>query len=159
MYFDRFNNKKKQEPISHVPIQASVKPLNYSEKILVAWGEAISGNTKIRDFLIKNGYKELGVFCFALTNDHNSIKWLMQNGYTHLAAMIKASEEDQQALKWLHDNKFDILKFMALAIQGDKNAMKWLNAKDPFAGQLAHKMKLVKDHIDDRNNSVHQINP
>lgn len=154
-----FNNKKENKPKTQGPLKPKIKPLNYSEKILVAWGEAIGGNNKIRDFLIKNGYKELGVFCFALTNDHKSIKWLMQNGYPHLAALIKASEEDQQALKWLHDYKFDVLKFMALAIQGDKNAMLWLNKKEPFSGQLAHKMKLVKDHIDERNNSVHQINP
>ncbi len=154
-----FFSNKKDKPKSQAPVQATIKPLNYSNKILVAWGEAISGNTKIRDFLMKNGYKELGVFCFALTNDHKSLQWLIQNGYPHLAALIKASEEDQTAMGWLHEYKFDVLKFMALAIQGDKNAMKWLNTKDPFAGQLALKMKLVKDHIEERNNSVHQINP
>ncbi len=154
-----FNRKKKKELKTQKPLKAVVKPLNYSNKILVAWGEAISGNVKIRDFLIKNGYKELGIFCFALTNDHKSIQWLIQNGYPHLSALIKASEGDTRALKWLHDCKMDILKFMALAIQGDKNAMRWLHKKDPFAGQLAHKMKMVKDHIEERNNSVHQINP
>jgi len=154
-----FNKKKKEEPSKQKPQTAVIKPLNYSNKILVAWGEAISGNSEIRDFLIKNGYKELGVFCFALTNDRKSIQWLIQNGYPHLSALIKASEGDNIALKWLHDYKMDLLKFMALAIQGDKNALKWLNNKDPFAGQLAHKMKLVKDHIEERNNSVHQINP
>ena len=154
-----FNKKEENKPKNQTPTQPKIKSLNYSDKILVAWGEAISGNSKIRDFLIKNGYKELGVFCFALTNDHKSITWLMQNGYPHLSALIKAAEEDQQALKWLHEYKFDVLKFMALAIQGDKNAMLWLNKKNPFAGQLAHKMKLVKDHIEERNNSVHQINP
>ena len=154
-----FNRKKEDKPRSKTQMNPKIKPLNYSDKILVAWGEAISGNAKIRDFLIQNGYRELGVFCFALRNDHKSLNWLMLNGYPHLAALIKAAEEDQQALQWLHDYKFDVLKFMALAIQGDKNAMAWLNRKDPFAGQLAHKMKMVKDHIDEKNNSVHQINP
>ena len=40
----------------------------YPPKILVAWGEAISGNGEIRDWLIKNGYPELGLFTFALRN-------------------------------------------------------------------------------------------
>jgi len=154
-----FNKKKKSDIPKQKPQAVAIKPLNYSNKILVAWGEAISGNSEIRTFLIKNGYKELGVFCFALTNDRKSIQWLIQNGYPHLSALIKASEGDNIALKWLHDCKMDLLKFMALAIQGDKKALKWLNNKDPFAGQLAHKMKMVKDHIEERNNSVHQINP
>lgn len=154
-----FNKRKKADAPKQKPKKAIIKPLNYSNKILVAWGEAISGNTEIRNFLIKNGYKELGIFCFALTNDRKSIQWLIENGYPHLSALIKASEGDNIALKWLHDCKMDILKFMALAVQGDKNALKWLNSHDPFAGQLAHKMKMVKDHIEERNNSVHQINP
>jgi len=154
-----FKKKKEEEPKQKKPVIAKIKPLNYSDKILVAWGEAISGNAKIRDFLIKNGYKELGVFCFALTNDYKSQQWLIQNGYPHLSALIKAAEGDRKALAWLHKYKFDTLKFMALAIQGDKNAMEWLRKKDPFAQQLAHKMKMVKDHIEERNNSVHQINP
>lgn len=157
MFFNRLNDKG--TPRSKEVFNTSIKPLNYSNKILVAWGEAIAGNSKIRDFLIKNGYKELGIFCFALTNDAKSLRWLLKNGYPHLAALIKASEEDKQALDWLNKYNFDLLKFMAIAIQGDKNAMKWLQSKDPFAMQLAHKMKIVKDSIDERNNSVHQINP
>ena len=48
----------------------------YSEKILLAWGEAIGGNLEIRDWLMKNGYPELGLFCFALYFDKNH-----QHGY------------------------------------------------------------------------------
>ena len=49
--------------------KSSIKPINYPPKILVAWGEAISGNSKILDWLMKNGYPELGIFCHALKND------------------------------------------------------------------------------------------
>lgn len=157
MFFDRLNDKGTLR--SKEEVKTTIKPLNYSNKILVAWGEAISGNAKIRDFLIKNGYQELGLFCFALTNDVKSLQWLLKNGYPHLAALVKGAEGDQQAMDWLHKYKFDLLKFMALAIQGDKNALKWLHQKDPFSMQLAHKMKLVKDRIDEKNNDVHQINP
>ena len=157
MFFNRLNDKA--TPRSKEKIQATIKPLNYSDKILVAWGEAISGNSKIRDFLIKNGYQELGLFCFALTNDIKSLQWLLKNGYPHLAALVKAAEGDQQALDWLNHYKFDLLKFMALAAQGDKRSIAWLKHKDPFAMQLAYKIKIVKDRIDERNNDVHQINP
>ena len=37
----------------------------YPEKIVVAWGEAISGNIEIRDWLMKNNYPELGL-CFVM---------------------------------------------------------------------------------------------
>ena len=40
--------------------------MQYPAKILVAWAEAIGGNKKIRDWLIANDYKELGLFVFAL---------------------------------------------------------------------------------------------
>ena len=154
-----FFKKKEEKKENKKPIKAKIKPLNYPEKILVAWGEAISGNAKIRDFLMKNGYEELGIFTYALRNEYKAQQWLIKNGYPHLAALIKAAEGDHKALKWLHDYKFDKLKFMALAIQGVKKAMDWLKQNDKFAAQLAHKMLLVKDHIEECNNSVHQINP
>ena len=63
----------------------------YSEKILLAWGEAIGGNLEIRDWLMKNGYPELGLFCFALYFDKKSSAWLLKNA-PHLLALIKAVE-------------------------------------------------------------------
>jgi hypothetical protein len=35
----------------------------YPAKVLVAWAEAIGGNAAIRDWLLRNGYKELGLVC------------------------------------------------------------------------------------------------
>ena len=37
----------------------------YPAKVLLAWGEAIMGHAQLRDWLIKNGYPELGIFTFA----------------------------------------------------------------------------------------------
>ena len=51
------------------PTNTILKPIAYSPKILIAWKEAIGGNKKIREWLTNNGYKELGLFCFALQND------------------------------------------------------------------------------------------
>ena len=45
-----------------------LKQLEYPSKVLVAWREAIGGNVEFRDFLIQSPYKELGIFCFAITH-------------------------------------------------------------------------------------------
>ena len=39
----------------------------YPVKVLVAWGEAISGNAEFRDWLLGNGYPELGLFSMYCT--------------------------------------------------------------------------------------------
>ena len=56
--------------------------LAYPKKILVAWGEAISGNSEIRDWLMKNGYPELGVFVFALHLKPDARQWLIKKYVT-----------------------------------------------------------------------------
>ena len=89
--------------------------MEYPLKIIVAWGEAISGNREIRDWLIKNGYRELGLFTYALRNKDDARDWLMKNGYPHLMALINGIEGNQGALKWLEKNNFNILRHMALA--------------------------------------------
>ena len=40
------------------------KGVKYPAKILVDWIDAICGNSEIRDWLIKNGYEDLGLFTF-----------------------------------------------------------------------------------------------
>ena len=67
--------KKKNIPLN-LPEKTKLNSISYPPKVLLAWKEAISGNIEIRDWLTKNGYKELGVFCFALINDENAKKWL-----------------------------------------------------------------------------------
>ena len=46
----------------------------YPAKVLLAWGEAISGHVGLRDWLIRNGYPELGIFTFALRNKDDARK-------------------------------------------------------------------------------------
>lgn len=138
--------------------KASIKPINYPPKILVAWGEAISGNSEINDWLMKNGYPELGIFCHALKNDVKGKNWLMNNGYPHLLAMISGGEGDEIALKWLEEFNFTLLKYMALAIDGHPAAKKWLREYDMLYATLAFKMEEVKDHIELRNNDPHTLN-
>jgi len=139
--------------------KASLKPINYPPKILLAWGEVISGNSKIRDWMMKNGYPELGIFYHALRNDVKAKEWLMKNGYPHLLAMISGGEGDQIALKWLEQFDFFILKHMAMAIDGHSGAKNWLMNHDKIYAGLALKMEIVKNEIDLKNNSPHTINP
>ena len=131
--------------------------MEYPLKIIVAWGEAISGNREIRDWLIKNGYRELGLFTYALRNKDDARDWLMKNGYPHLMALINGIEGNQGALKWLEKNNFNILRHMALAGDSHEESFNWLlrNGHREFA-MLAKKMEQVKIDIDNDNSDVHK---
>ena len=127
----------------------------YSEKIVVAWGEAISGNTEIRDWLMKNNYPELGLFCHALYFDKGASEWLMKNA-PHLLAMIKGVEGKKDAVRWLEINGFPLLARIAKAADDDKEQMRWLMLNDKLFGVLAQRIKSVKDEIEEANNDVHR---
>ena len=77
---------------------------DYPAKVLLAWGEAIGGNAALRDWLMRNGYPELGIFTYALRNKQDARKWLMENGHAHLMAVITGIEGDVKALDWLDRN-------------------------------------------------------
>ena len=132
--------------------------LEYPTKILVAWGEAISGNREIRDWLIKNGYPELGLFTHALRNIDDARDWLVKNGHPHLMALINGIEGNKQALKWLDKHDLPILKHMALTGDCDEEAFQWLlkNGHREFA-MLAKRMESVKVEIDNDNSNVHKF--
>jgi len=135
------------------------KGVKYPPKILIAWAEAIAGNSEIRDWLIKNGYKELGLFTFALRNMDDARLWLMENGSPHLLALINGIEGNAEALKWLDSNGFKSLSIMALAADGNKSAKEWLLKNDKLLAMVALKMEFVKDEIERDNNDVHKISP
>ena len=128
---------------------------HYPEKILVAWGEAISGNTEIRDWLMKNNYPELGLFCFALYFDKKASNWLLKNA-PHLLATIKGVEGKKEALIWLEKNGFHLLARVAKAADEDKNQMKWLMINDRLFALIAQRRKMIKDDIEEINNDVHR---
>ena len=135
-----------------------VKPLDYPPKVLLAWGEAVAGNAKIRNWLTQNGYPELGIFIFALHNQDDARNWLRDNGYPHLLAMIAGGEGDENAMKWLFASGYQILGHMAAVIDRSEPSLKWLkdNNHELFAG-LAQKMRIVKDRIDHDNYDPHKI--
>ncbi|MBL7950754.1 MAG: hypothetical protein JNM62_03440 [Flavobacteriales bacterium] len=130
----------------------------YPAKILLAWGEAITGNVALRDWLIKNDYPELGLFCFALRNKQEARDWLMKNGHPHLMAIITGIEGDKSALSWLEQNGMTVLKHVALAGDGNEEDLDWLmkNGHKELA-VIGHKMHLVKRKMDQEFGDYHKM--
>lgn len=157
-FLDLFKNKSKKE-LSTVNERQQLKVTAYPIKILVAWGEAIDGNQQLRDWLIKNKFEELGMFCFALRNDSKAQSWLMKNGYPHFVALIKGIEGDKAAREWLVKNDFELLYHMSLAADGSVDAKRFLLTYDKVYAALAKKMEKVKNDIEWSNNDIHSINP
>ena len=57
----------------------------YPVKVLVAWGEAISGNRELRDWLLGNGFPELGLFVHAMHNQQSAMTALVQDAALRFA--------------------------------------------------------------------------
>jgi len=132
--------------------------IQYPAKIILAWGEAISGNTKIRDWLIQNGYPELGIFVFALYHKEDARAWLIKNGHEALMALINAAEGNKSAVKWLSTRGFEVILKIAQGADNDDRAINWLvNNKFSDLAVISHKIREVKNTIDDDNNDVHKI--
>jgi len=130
----------------------------YPAKVLLAWGEAISGNRKIREWLMANGYPELGVFVFALHNKEDAKEWLLENGHPHLAATIAGAEGKKDAVEWLKKYEFDVLVHVALTGDGNADSFKWLlDQGQREMAMVAKKIEEVKDMIERDNNDVHRI--
>jgi hypothetical protein len=136
-----------------------LKQLEYPSKVLIAWREAIGGNDKFRDFLIKSPYKELGIFCFAILNDKKSRKWLLDNNYGHLLATIEGIEGKESALVFLKKNGFDLLFHFARSADSWKDSQIWLQKKDKLLYAISLKIEYIKDEIDLRNQDPHKIDP
>lgn len=144
--------------INHSPTFAQTR-MNYPAKILVAWAEAIGGNKKIRDWLIANDYKELGLFVFALYHNEESRVWLMKNGHQHLMAVITGAEGDKNAIMWLEKHNFKPLAKVALVGDGNNAAFEWLKQNGhPELALVAKRIEVVKDDIEQDNNDPHSIN-
>ena len=146
---------KKGDKITEVP---PLKVRDYPDKVLLAWGEAISGNEKFVKFLLQNGYKELGIFCYALRSHTPSQIWLRDNGFFHLLALIYGSEGKEEASEWLHRNGFLKLKYMARAIHGDQVAQSWLIANEKILASITRKMEVIKDNEEYHNSNINTIN-
>lgn len=136
----------KKNTIKHYPI-----------KVLFSWGLAIGGDKKIRDWLLKSEYKELGVFVFALNLKDDARTWLLQNS-PHLMAVINAVEENDKALFWLKNHGFEALHYLALASLEKEEGIKWLN-KHGMKELLfvAQQIDIVKHNIEVNNGDPFKI--
>lgn len=137
----------------------SNKGLDYDIKVLLAWGESITGNQKITQWLTKNGFPELGLFFYALRNEERSRQWLLDNRFPHLLALINGIEGNEKALDWLKKHDYILLHDMALAGDGDEAAFEKL-AKGGMRvyALLAKKMQVIKDEIEENKQDFHKFN-
>lgn len=150
--------KKKEQKPSGAPEVAPIINREYPEKVIVAWGEAIGGNEKIRQWLLDNNYKELHVFIFALYNKEDARVWLLENGFAHLMALINCAEGNENAYKWLNNNGFEILKYVGMAGDGRQEGYLWLKRfnYDHWI-HLAKNIQKVKDELEERHNDIHSF--
>ena len=131
----------------------------YPVKVLVAWGEAISGNRELRDWLLGNGFPELGLFVHAMHNQQSAREWLQQEGYPELLALCCGTEGDARAVQWLLNHGYLTLANMARAADNDDDAMRTLMEEpDRVWATLALKMRSIKNGIEDRHNDWHSFN-
>ena len=132
--------------------------MQYPAKVLLAWGEAISGNRQLLDWLMKNGYQELGMTCHAIHLVDSARAWLMSNGQPHLMALVNGAEGNKNALVWLHQYGYKNLADMALGADNDDDAIQRLIAAEQreWAG-VALKIRSVKNQIEERHNDVHSL--
>ncbi len=132
--------------------------LDYPAKIILAWSESVKGNKKITDWLIKNGYPELGIFHFAVRNDLKAKKWLSDHKFHFLLALINGAEGNEKAISFLKKNHQDLLLNMALAADNDIDSLKWLKLNSsPQIVILTMNLMHIKNKIEERNKDIHHI--
>ena len=120
----------------------------YPSKIIVACGEAISGNEKIRDWLMHHGYTELAAFSSALNLNDDARVWLMKNGYPELLALVMGAEGDEKACGWLRSNGYSKLSLMAEGADNNDEAIETLLKQGlKESVMLSMKMRSVKNTI------------
>lgn len=132
----------------------------YNSKIVLAWAEATDGNKEIREWLMVNGFPELGLFVFALHHKREARQWLMENQFPHLMATIECTEGKQEACQWLSKFDYGILEKVARAADNQEEALNWLLQNDcaDFA-RLALRIRKVKNEIQSRHDDMHFISP
>jgi len=131
----------------------------YPIKVLIAWGEAISGNSELRDWLLANGFPELGLFVHAMYNQDSAREWLLHEGYPELMALCGGAEGDARAVQWLRNHNHPVLANVALAADNDDDAMReLLEQNNRIWAAIALKIRSVKNGIEERHNDWHSFN-
>ena len=154
------NKKSNEEPLKKEPhSKVPLRPINYSNMVILAWAKAVEGNLDIQKWLVEHGYEELVHASFAIRLKEDSRVWLMDNGYAHLMAMINGCEGNVHAQKWLLDYGFHNLYHVARAIDYEQDSWKWLAIKKRTQlAILAKSIQIVKDKIEETHNDIHSLN-
>lgn len=83
---------------------------NYPVKILMAFACTFDpGGEEFFEWLMRNGYPELGALSHAIQGDSGAKDWLLNNGYPQFAALDSAIDEEKPAQEWLQKNHFELL--------------------------------------------------
>ena len=154
-----FNRNKKKQKIEEEKSNVKLRPINYSNMVILAWAKAIDGDVELQKWLKENNYEELVHVVYAIKLKEDSREWLMENGYAHLMAMINACEGNPNAQNWLLGHQFHNLYHVARAADHEHLSWKWLakNKRTQLA-ILAKSIQRVKDNIEERHNDIHSIN-
>lgn len=103
---------------------------DYEPKLLLAFGESVRGNRRFTDFLMKNGFPELGALSGAINSDTEALQWLLDNGYPEFGVLSNAIDGEDHAIAWLEKYHCDFLSLFAAACRQEKEAMNWFVAND-----------------------------
>ncbi|HAL64064.1 MAG TPA: hypothetical protein DCX03_02630 [Bacteroidales bacterium] len=99
--------------------------LNYDAKLILAFGETITGNKKILDWLLKNGYPDLAALSYSIRGSEEAFKFLLKY-YPRLAALDAAIDNNEKAYLWLKEHNYHFNIIFADACHGKPEALKWL---------------------------------
>ena len=120
--------------------------IKYPPKILLAFGETISGNDEIMMWLFKNGYPELAALSRSIRGSQEAFAFLLKH-HPRLAALDGAIDEDIKALAWLKKYDFQFELIFAGACQGKPEARDWLMKKKlEIFIRLADKIRYYREN-------------
>jgi hypothetical protein len=130
----------------------------YPIKRIVAWGEAISGNEEIRDWLTANNYPELAAFTYAINLRDDAREWLMTEGHPELMALVIGSEGGASACKWLRAHGYSKLALVAEGADNEDEAINTLLKEGHREwAMISLKIQYVKNNIQSDHDDVHRI--
>ena len=144
-----------------VPLQRKHKTqqhqmTRYTVKILLAFGCTFEpGSDEIFEWLMKNGYPELGAFSRAIQGEAKAKEWLMKNGFLQLVAIDNVIDKDENAEEWLLRNHFEVDLAFARAINCDDDATEWLEKRELQVFVII--AKKIRKNLDDKYLDYHKI--
>ena len=116
---------------------------HYPVKILMAFGCTFEpGSDEIFEWLMKNGYPELGAFSRAIQGEAKAKEWLL-------------IDKDENAEEWLLRNHFEVDLAFARAINCDDDATEWLEKRDLQVFVII--AKKIRKYLDDKYLDYHKI--